>query len=84
MGFKMGIVGLPNVGKSTLFNSLTRDDIHKIIDVEMGHLYKRVESLGYTTKTFKPAYIKDKRVFDPELPLKRAVGERIGRVPDSS
>ena len=37
-----------------------------------------VESLGATAKTFKPAYIKDKRVFQPGRFLKRAVGETIG------
>ena len=39
---------------------------------------KVVQSKGYVTKTFKPAYIKDKRVFTPQRPLKRAIGERIG------
>ena len=39
---------------------------------------KLVESLGFTTSTFKPAYVKDKRVFDPNKALKRAIGEAIG------
>ena len=37
-----------------------------------------VESEGFRTHTFKPAYIKDKRIFDAERPMKRAIGERIG------
>lgn len=37
-----------------------------------------VQSNGYITKSFKPAYIKDKRVFDASRPFKRAMGERIG------
>jgi Phage major capsid protein E len=37
-----------------------------------------VQSRGYSTKTFKPAYIKDKRVFTPQRALRRAMGERIG------
>lgn len=39
---------------------------------------KVVEGMGYKTKTFTPAYIKDKRVFDPTKALKRRAGERIG------
>jgi hypothetical protein len=39
---------------------------------------KVVLDKGYTTKTFTPAYIKDKRVFDANRPFKRAMGERIG------
>lgn len=38
---------------------------------------KVVESLGYATKTFKPAYIKDKRVFDANRPLRRMMGEAL-------
>jgi hypothetical protein len=37
-----------------------------------------VEALGRRLLTLKPAYIKDKRVFDPTVPIPRAVGERIG------
>lgn len=37
-----------------------------------------VKSKGYTTNTFKPAYIKDKRVFTAQRALKRAAGEAIG------
>jgi hypothetical protein len=37
-----------------------------------------VRSKGYQTKTFTPAYVKDKRVFDASRPFKRAIGERIG------
>ena len=37
-----------------------------------------VASRGFKTDTFKPAYIKDKRVFDGNRPFKRALGERIG------
>lgn len=39
---------------------------------------KIVESRGQRTSTFKPAYVKDKRAFNPDRPLKRAIGERIG------
>lgn len=41
---------------------------------------KVVDSLGYTTKTFKPAYLKPKTPFDSNRPLKRIPGEQIGGV----
>ena len=37
-----------------------------------------VSTLGFKTTTLKPAYIKDKRVFDMNRPLKRSPGEPIG------
>lgn len=39
---------------------------------------KVVKSRGYNTSTFKPAYIKDKRIFTPNRALKRVMGETIG------
>ena len=39
---------------------------------------KLVESAGYKTKSVKPAYVKDKRVHNPNKGLKRRAGEPIG------
>lgn len=39
---------------------------------------KVIEHEGYSTKSFKPAYVKDKRRFTPDMPFKRVAGERIG------
>lgn len=36
-----------------------------------------VESLGYVTNSFKPAYVKDKRVFEDGKPVRRAPGQAI-------
>jgi hypothetical protein len=38
---------------------------------------KIMTNLGFTTKTFKPAYIKPKNVFEPGAALKRAIGETL-------
>ena len=38
---------------------------------------KIVDSLGFKTNILRPAYIKDKRVFDPTRPLRRAIGEQL-------
>lgn len=37
-----------------------------------------VESAGYITKSFSPAYVKDKRVHNPNKAFKRTIGEKIG------
>ncbi len=64
-----------------MFNPLTQEDIHKIIDVELVGLVKRIETNGYileitdTAKTF----IAEKG-FDPNFgarPLKRAIQKYI-------
>jgi hypothetical protein len=39
---------------------------------------KVVADEGYQTMSFKPAYVKDKRQFKPDAPLKRTIGEQVG------
>lgn len=39
---------------------------------------KIVETLGYQTQSFTPAYVKDKRVFDATKNFRRTIGEAIG------
>ncbi|MBL7984059.1 MAG: ATP-dependent Clp protease ATP-binding subunit, partial [Flavobacteriales bacterium] len=64
-----------------MFNSLKREDIHKIIDIELGSLYKRIADLGYELKLTDEA--KDflcEKGFDEKFgarPLKRAIQKFI-------
>ncbi len=60
-----------------LFNSLKREDIHKIIDIELKKLFARVEDLGFTIKMNEEAkdFIVDKG-YDEKYgarPLSRAI-----------
>ncbi|MFL2628264.1 MAG: ATP-dependent Clp protease ATP-binding subunit [Candidatus Marisimplicoccus sp.] len=46
---------LNRVDESVIFNSLTIDDINKIIDIELSSLVKRVDKLGYKLNISKKA-----------------------------
>ncbi len=64
-----------------MFNSLKREDIHKIIDIELGHLYKRISELGYDLKLTDEAkdFLAEKG-YDEKFgarPLKRAIQKFI-------
>ena len=64
-----------------IFDSLEREDIHKIIDIELQHLYKRTTSLGYHIVITDAAkdYIAEKG-WDPQFgarPLKRAIQKYV-------
>lgn len=64
-----------------IFNSLERDDIHKIIDIELKHLYKRVNKLGFQIDVSVECkdYLIEKG-WDPQYgarPLKRAIQKYI-------
>jgi ATP-dependent Clp protease ATP-binding subunit ClpC len=64
-----------------MFNSLSKEDIHKIIDVELSKLYKRIEALGYKIEISEEAkdFIAEKG-YDANYgarPLKRAIQKFI-------
>ncbi|MCB0382674.1 MAG: ATP-dependent Clp protease ATP-binding subunit, partial [Psychroserpens sp.] len=64
-----------------VFNALEREDINKIIDIELAKLYDRIKGLGYHLKLSNKAkdYIAEKG-FDKQYgarPLKRAIQKYI-------
>lgn len=60
-----------------IFNSLSREDIHKIIDISMLNLLKRIQEMGYkVTLTDKAKDFLAEKGFDPQYgarPLNRAI-----------
>lgn len=72
---------LNRVDDVVIFNSLTRQDIHKIIDIELKGLYERVEKLNYKLKILP--YAKDfiaEKGYDVQFgarPLKRAIQKYV-------
>lgn len=68
---------LNRVDDVIMFNALSKEDIHKIIDIELKGLYDRVASLNYKLKISRAAkeFIADKG-YDVQFgarPLKRAI-----------
>jgi ATP-dependent Clp protease ATP-binding subunit ClpC len=68
---------LNRIDDVVMFNSLTKEDIHKIIDIELKGLYKRITDLGYSIKISPSAkdFIAEKG-YDIQFgarPLKRAI-----------
>lgn len=72
---------LNRIDDVVIFNSLDRDAIHKIIDIELIHLYNRIAELGYKIKVNTKAkdYIIENG-WDEQYgarPLKRAIQKYI-------
>jgi ATP-dependent Clp protease ATP-binding subunit ClpC len=64
-----------------IFDSLEREDIHKIIDIELAHLFTRIKAMGYEPRITERAkdYILEKG-WDEQFgarPLKRAIQKYV-------
>lgn len=72
---------LNRIDDVVIFESLEREDIHKIIDIELSHLYKRIDEMEYkiTVSAKAKDYIIEKG-WDEQFgarPLKRAIQKYI-------
>jgi len=72
---------LNRIDDVVMFNALSKEDIHKIIDIELKSLYGRINSLGYQIKLTDAAkdHIEEKG-YDPQYgarPLKRAIQKYV-------
>ncbi|KAA3648883.1 MAG: ATP-dependent Clp protease ATP-binding subunit [Bacteroidetes bacterium] len=72
---------LNRIDDMMVFNSLTKEDIHQIIDIELEGLYARTKEMGFTVEISEPAkdFIADKG-YDPDYgarPLSRAIQKYI-------
>ena len=72
---------LNRIDDVVMFNSLKRNDIHKIIDIELRNIFKRVEEMGYVLELTDKAkdFIADKGWDDQfgARPLKRAIQKYV-------
>ena len=72
---------LNRIDDIVVFNSLKREDIHEIIDIELAKLYNRVNTLGYTITLTEEAkdFIADKG-YDQKFgarPLRRSIQKHL-------
>ncbi|RLD80851.1 MAG: ATP-dependent Clp protease ATP-binding subunit [Bacteroidetes bacterium] len=72
---------LNRIDDVVIFENLEKEDIHKIIDIELKLLYERIHGLGYKIKISKKAkdHIVEKG-WDPQFgarPLKRAIQKYV-------
>ena len=72
---------LNRIDDTMIFNSLTKEDIHEIIDIELEGLYSRTREMGFTVEISEPAkdYIAEKG-YDADYgarPLSRAIQKYI-------
>ncbi len=72
---------LNRIDEVIIFNALSKENIHKIIDIELTKLYQRIEELGYKIKLSKKAkdFLAEKG-YDKKYgarPLKRTIQKHV-------